>query len=68
MNELDTVALLQDLPEHSLKRGQVGAIVAILDTALGVYEVEFVGNDGRTYAMLTLTQDQLMLLHYEPTT
>jgi hypothetical protein len=68
MKQLDPVALLQDMPENNLKRGQVGATVEVLDANTGVYEVEFVSHDGTTYAMLTLSQEQLMLLHYEPAT
>jgi len=36
---LSVVALLQDLPEEGLVRGQVGAVVE--NSAPGVYEVEF---------------------------
>jgi hypothetical protein len=64
MHLLDVVALTEDLPEHSLNRGQVGTIVEEL--APNVYEVEFSDNEGRTYAMLALPADQLMVLHYEP--
>ena len=35
---LDIVALLSDVPAHSLLRGQVGTVVEVLD---GAYEVEF---------------------------
>jgi hypothetical protein len=58
---LDTVALLQDLPEHKLKRGEVGTVVEIL--APGVYEVEFCDDEGQTYAELALRSDQLVPLH-----
>jgi hypothetical protein len=61
---LQTVALLEDMPEHSLTRGQVGTVVE--DLAPGVYEVEFSDNDGRTYAMLALRADQLMELRFTP--
>jgi len=36
---LDTVALLEDLPDRKLRRGEVGTVVESL--APGVYEVEF---------------------------
>ena len=68
MKQLDPVALLQDMPENNLKRGRVGVIVEVLDADAGVYEVKFVSHDGITYAMLALSQDQLVLLHYEPAT
>lgn len=65
MQVLDVVALTQDHPEASLQRGQVGTIVETLAT--GVYEVEFADLDGRTYAMLALPAEHLMLLHHRPT-
>ena len=61
---LQTVALLEDMPEHSLTRGQVGTVVE--DLAPDVYEVEFSDNDGRTYAMLALRGDQLIELRFAP--
>lgn len=61
---LDVVALTEDLPEHTLSRGQVGTVVEEL--APDVFEIEFCDNNGRTYAMLALRANQLMLLHYEP--
>jgi hypothetical protein len=62
--ELDVVALTADVPEHGLVRGQVGTIVHVY--APDTFEVEFVDNSGRTYALATLRAQQLMLLHYEP--
>lgn len=61
---LDVVALTEDLPDRKLRRGQVGTVVEILDE--GVFEVEFSDTDGRTYAMLAVRADQLMVLHYTP--
>ena len=61
---LSVVALLEDMPEHGLIRGQVGTVVEVL--APGVYEVEFCDDDGRAYAMLALKAEQLMRLHHEP--
>jgi len=58
---LDTVALLADLPERKLKRGEVGTVVEIL--APRVYEVEFCDEDGQTYAELALRSDQVVPLH-----
>lgn len=60
---LDVVALLDNLPEHGLVRGQVGTVVELLDKA---YEVEFCDDDGRTYAEIALAADQLLVLHYRP--
>lgn len=61
---LSVVALLEDLPESGLLRGQVGTIVESL--APDVYEVEFSDDSGQTYASLTLRPNQLMRLHHEP--
>jgi hypothetical protein len=61
---LDVVALVSDVPEHNLRRGQVGTIVELLTT--DAFEVEFVDNEGRTYALLPLRTEQLLVLHYEP--
>ncbi|AGY59373.1 DUF4926 domain-containing protein [Gloeobacter kilaueensis] len=64
MKLLDTVALLEDLPERKLYRGQVGTLVEEL--APGVYEVEFSDDEGRTYASLALQLEQLLILHHKP--
>ncbi len=58
---LDVVALLEDLPELNLYRGQVGTIVEVYEP--GVFEVEFSDLNGRAYAIETLTANQLMVLH-----
>ena len=58
------VALLEDLPEEGLVRGQVGAVVE--SWAPGVYEVEFSDDNGRAYAMVALRAEQLIRLHHEP--
>ena len=61
---LSVIALLEDLPQEGLVRGQVGTVV---DTwASGVYEVEFCDDSGRTYAMAALRAEQIMRLHHEP--
>ncbi len=59
---LDVVALLEDLPQDGLRRGQVGTVVEAL--APEVFEVEFSDNEGRTYATLALRADQLLVLHH----
>lgn len=60
----DVVALTEDIPDRGLQRGQVGTVVESLRP--GVFEVEFVDNDGRTYAMLPLKSSQLLVLYYQP--
>jgi Domain of unknown function (DUF4926) len=64
MKLLDIVALLQDLPELGLIRGQVGTIVEIYEP--DVFEVEFIDSNGRTYALETLSASVLMILHHQP--
>lgn len=58
MKEHDLVALLEDLPEQGLVRGQAGTVVALW--AEGTYEVEFVGEDGSPLSLLALKEDQLL--------
>lgn len=61
---LDVVALTEDIPDHGLVRGQVGTAVESLDP--NIFEVEFCDNSGKTYAMLTLNSEQLMVLYHQP--
>lgn len=49
---LDTVVLARDLPEHGLRKGDLGAVVEVYEPD-GI-EVEFVTASGRTAALLTL--------------
>jgi hypothetical protein len=64
MKLLDTVALLENVPDLSLYRGQVGTIVEVYEPE--VFEVEFVDIQGHTYALETLKSQQLILLHHQP--
>lgn len=50
---LDTVVLNRDVPEHGLRRGDLGAVVEVY--APDGLEVEFVTGSGRTQAFLTLS-------------
>ena len=59
---LDVVALLEDVPNDRLVRGQVGTIVEKLGS--GVFEVEFSDDTGKTYASLSLRSNQLLVLHH----
>jgi hypothetical protein len=61
---LSVAALLEDIPEKGLRRGQVGTVVERL--APGVYEIEFSDDTGRTYASLALGSNRVMHLHHEP--
>jgi hypothetical protein len=58
INELDAVALTCDLPEHGLVRGDVGTAVLVHRNGVA-FEVEFVGYDGHTVALLTLERSQV---------
>ena len=51
-NMLDTVVLDRDIPEHGLRRGDLGAVVDVHDP--DGLEVEFVLASGKTQALLTL--------------
>ncbi len=58
IKELDAVALTSDLPDRDLKRGDVGTAVLVHRNG-EAFEVEFVGYDGHTVALLTLEQTQV---------
>ena len=49
---LDTVVLARDLPAHSLKKDDLGAVVELYEP--DGLEVEFVTASGRTEALATL--------------
>jgi hypothetical protein len=57
IRELDSVVLACDLPEHGLKRGDVGTVVLV--HAGAGYEVEFMTLDGETLAVVSLRDEQL---------
>jgi hypothetical protein len=57
IKELDSVVLTVDLPEHGLKKGDVGTVVLMHDG--GGYEIEFMTLGGATLAVMTLTRDQV---------
>ena len=63
---LDVVALTVDLPQYNLWRGQVGTVVEILANGTA-FEVEFSDRHGRTYESLGLRPEQIIVLHFEPT-
>lgn len=58
---LDTVAVIQDLPEFGLVAGEVGAVVEVLSDE--AFEVEFVDESGCTYGLHTLRAQQVIALH-----
>jgi hypothetical protein len=64
LSVLDGVALLADVPAAGLARGQVGTIVETLDKDNVL--VEFSGDDGRAYAIVSCPIAELLVLHYAP--
>ncbi len=61
IHDLDTVVLTTDLLEHGLKAGDLGTVV-LLHKPSG-YEVEFMTLDGETVAVVSLSPDQIRLVH-----
>ena len=61
---LDVVALLIELPEEGLGRGQVGTVVEQLDKR--TFLVEFNDEKGRAYAVASCPRAALLVLHYVP--
>jgi hypothetical protein len=61
---LSSVALLCDLPECGLVRGQVGTIVEPLDEATAL--VEFSDDEGRAYAIVPCPREALLILCTAP--
>ena len=64
MKVLDVVALTEDMPGKNLTKGQFGTIVEQL--LPDVFEIEFSGLDGKTYAMAALPASRLIRLIHEP--
>lgn len=79
MKLLDVVANLNPIPREELSlveseyasieyipRGQVGTILEIYEEGTEAYYlVEFSDRQGREYAMATLKEDEIIVLHYE---
>ena len=59
---LAVVALLVDVPEHGLTRGEMGTVVEYLGSGKAVL-VEFSDDEGETYAAVDLLPDQMIELH-----
>ncbi len=58
IEELETVVLTSDMPEHGLKAGDIGAVV-LLHANGRSYEVEFVTLNGDTVAVVTVKPKQI---------
>ena len=62
INEHDMVALLHDLPEESLLRGEIGTIVHIHNEG-EAFEVEFPNPAGKPrYVVVTVRREHLLKL------
>lgn len=61
---LDVVALLADVPDLGLVRGQVATVVEELDGDLLL--LEFSDDEGRAYATAACARSNLLVLHYVP--
>ena len=55
--EFDTVVMKAEMPSHSLKSGDVGAVVQVYSP--DAIEVEFVTASGHTQALVTLATNQV---------
>lgn len=64
LNELSTVALLKDLPEKGLRKGDVGTVVVELSDKM--VEVEFVNKDGSTRSIAPVPVKLLIKLNLDP--
>ena len=64
LEEFDEVALMVDVPNLGLIRGQVGTVVFVYPG--DGFEVEFVDDTGHTYALVTLKASQLLRLQNKP--
>jgi len=62
--QYETVALLEDIPEKNLWRGQVGVIVEIYADGKA-YELEFMDDEGYTYALETIYADKVIPLSHK---
>lgn len=55
---LSVVALMRDLPQAGLVRGQVGTVVEVLGAE--AFEVEFSDDSGRTHIAIALRSNDLV--------
>jgi hypothetical protein len=59
---LDVVALLVEIPDQQLTRGQVGTVVELLDDVTVL--IDFSDDHGQTYAIAPCSVQDLLVLHY----
>ena len=58
IEELDTVVLSRDIPEHGLKQGDIGAVVHCYKSG-EAFEVEFITGQGETVGVVTLNNEAM---------
>jgi hypothetical protein len=58
---LDVVRASADIPEFSVKAGDVGTVVEVYDD--GEYEVEFCNDKGETMVVLAMPESQMKPAH-----
>ncbi len=59
IKEHDPVILTRDLPDEGIRKGTVGTVIHVFTVPRLACEVEFCDNNGRTFAQLLLTPDQV---------
>ncbi len=62
---LDVVAVVEEIPKHGLKRGEVGTVVDRWKD--GTFEVEFSDDTGEAYVFVALHPKQIIPLYYRKT-
>ena len=63
IRELDTVVLTRNIKQYGLTEGDIGAVVNC-NKDVNTYKVEFVTADGKTIAVLTLSENDIRLMKY----
>jgi hypothetical protein len=63
IRELNSVVLVRDLPEYGLEAGDVGTVVYVYGEGEG-YEVEFVGGEGETVAVIRLGPEDIRPMRF----
>ncbi len=61
IEDLDTVVLSRDLPDHGLKQGDIGAVEHSYKEGKA-FEVEFIAGQGQTLAVVTLDSQDVRLM------
>ena len=62
IREQEAIVLTRDIPEHGLRRGDIGAVVHCYKDGVA-FEVEFVTGRGDTVAVITLESKDVRPMH-----